>query len=159
MGLPTTRKTVIELGKAGTDGKLTSYDHFSKKFGCYFAILKKGKEFLIRYYILSSRSPTRQRKRHTDDLDLILEMSGPSILDSKGRVSFRIQGTTDQADVIAWEKSDSNLLMLTSAKLPSTNKGYSILQKMGWRDGQGLGAETQGGTEPVPIRFTLTRGF
>lgn len=41
--------------------------------------------------------------------------------------------------------------------LPSDNKGYQLLKKMGWKEGQGLGAKTAGETQPVPISVRSNR--
>ncbi|KAL7747116.1 hypothetical protein RI367_007474 [Sorochytrium milnesiophthora] len=35
--------------------------------------------------------------------------------------------------------------------LCSTNVGFRLLQKMGWREGQGIGKRNEGRTEPVPM--------
>lgn len=33
-----------------------------------------------------------------------------------------------------------------------SNKGFKMLQGMGWREGEGLGRSNQGGTQPVPVQ-------
>lgn len=33
------------------------------------------------------------------------------------------------------------------------NKGSQMLQKMGWQEGMGLGAQSQGITAPVQVRY------
>lgn len=56
------------------------------------------------------------------------------------------------------------LHFLLSQKTPSieapidkSNKGYKLLQTMGWNSGEGLGRYRQGGTEPVNIiNFTYS---
>ncbi|XP_064475129.1 angiogenic factor with G patch and FHA domains 1-like isoform X1 [Ornithodoros turicata] len=35
--------------------------------------------------------------------------------------------------------------------LPTENKGFQMLQKMGWKEGEGLGKQNQGTTEPVVV--------
>lgn len=42
--------------------------------------------------------------------------------------------------------------------LPETNKGFSLLKKFGFQEGQGLGSQGQGRTEPVPIEIKAGRG-
>ena len=37
-------------------------------------------------------------------------------------------------------------------KIGSDNKGNKMLQKMGWKDGMGLGKKNQGRTEIVEVR-------
>lgn len=41
--------------------------------------------------------------------------------------------------------------------IPSDNKGYQLLKKMGWKEGEALGAKTSGETEPVPINIRKSR--
>ena len=41
----------------------------------------------------------------------------------------------------------------SSVRLPESNRGYRLLQGMGWREGQGLGVESQGRVEPVRTQF------
>ena len=40
-------------------------------------------------------------------------------------------------------------------KIGSDNKGNKMLQKMGWKDGQGLGKKNQGRTEIVEVTIIL----
>ncbi|KAG0167910.1 G patch domain-containing protein 8 [Apophysomyces sp. BC1034] len=39
--------------------------------------------------------------------------------------------------------------------IPETNVGYRLLQRMGWKAGQGLGSQGQGRKDPVPIDLKL----
>ena len=41
-------------------------------------------------------------------------------------------------------------------KLDSSNIGSKMLQKMGWKEGLGLGKSNQGRTEIIEVRFLLT---
>ncbi|KAF0694924.1 Aste57867_14230 [Aphanomyces stellatus] len=41
--------------------------------------------------------------------------------------------------------------------IPETNKGYKMLETMGWKAGDGLGTEKQGRTEPVATCFKRDR--
>ncbi|XP_022672225.1 angiogenic factor with G patch and FHA domains 1-like isoform X2 [Varroa jacobsoni] len=38
-----------------------------------------------------------------------------------------------------------------------SNKGFKMLQGMGWREGEGLGRSNQGGTQPVPVQMRNER--
>ncbi|CAH0695830.1 unnamed protein product [Spodoptera exigua] len=39
----------------------------------------------------------------------------------------------------------------TNTSIAADNKGFKLLEKMGWNKGEGLGKDNQGGTEPVPL--------
>ena len=46
----------------------------------------------------------------------------------------------------------------TEAAIAPANKGFKMLAKMGWSQGQGLGSEgNQGRTEPVPMTTNVER--
>ena len=46
----------------------------------------------------------------------------------------------------------------TDAAIAPANKGFKMLAKMGWSQGQGLGSEgNQGRTEPVPMTTNVER--
>ncbi|KAG8763872.1 hypothetical protein FRC11_010497 [Ceratobasidium sp. 423] len=40
-------------------------------------------------------------------------------------------------------------------KISSTNKGFGMLAKMGWKEGEGLGVSGQGRTDPIPFLVKL----
>ncbi|CAE6421972.1 hypothetical protein ACGC1H_001805 [Rhizoctonia solani] len=42
-----------------------------------------------------------------------------------------------------------------NTKLSSANKGFGMLAKMGWKEGEGLGASGQGRTDPIPFLVKL----
>ncbi|KAH7345180.1 hypothetical protein B0J17DRAFT_638705 [Rhizoctonia solani] len=42
-----------------------------------------------------------------------------------------------------------------NTKISSTNKGFGMLAKMGWKEGEGLGASGQGRTDPIPFLVKL----
>ncbi|ETV91230.1 hypothetical protein H310_14095 [Aphanomyces invadans] len=42
-------------------------------------------------------------------------------------------------------------------EIPPSNKGYKMLTSMGWKAGEGLGAEKQGRKAPVPTCFKRDR--
>lgn len=53
-----------------------------------------------------------------------------------------------------WKQSSRSDAALMAPPLETNNKGYSMLEKMGWKEGQGLGADTEGMTQPIrPDRF------
>eukprot|EP00163_Fabomonas_tropica_P000277 TRINITY_DN10173_c0_g1_i2.p1 TRINITY_DN10173_c0_g1~~TRINITY_DN10173_c0_g1_i2.p1 ORF type:complete len:490 (+),score=66.48 TRINITY_DN10173_c0_g1_i2:145-1614(+) len=69
----------------------------------------------------------------------------PSVHPHKGKLSRRedrLQAALDASPAI-----DS-----------SSNRGHRLLQRMGWKEGQGLGSSQQGRTEPIGVDVKLTRG-
>ncbi|CAE6454026.1 unnamed protein product [Rhizoctonia solani] len=42
-----------------------------------------------------------------------------------------------------------------NTKISSTNKGFGMLAKMGWKEGEGLGTSGQGRTDPIPFLVKL----
>jgi len=62
------------------------------------------------------------------------------------------KATIDQI-VSEWNKEhqdDAPETIDANTKIPSSNIGYKMLLKMGWKDGVGLGKNLQGRKEPVP---------
>ncbi|KAI8081516.1 uncharacterized protein BX664DRAFT_317393 [Halteromyces radiatus] len=80
------------------------------------------------------RSRDQMDKDDDNEHDLDTEFSLPRHLDPTGYVDFdRIQQTSMEEH------------------LPVHNVGYRLLQKMGWKQGQGLGSLGQGRKEPIRI--------
>lgn len=44
------------------------------------------------------------------------------------------------------------LIFVSVRFIPSENKGFKLLEKMGWSKGEGLGKDSQGDKEPVSIK-------
>lgn len=53
--------------------------------------------------------------------------------------------------------SESQGAALKTTKIPESNKGYKMLQKIGWKEGEGLGSEQQGIKVPIATEFRTTR--
>jgi hypothetical protein len=54
-----------------------------------------------------------------------------------------------------FESNKFSFLFLNSRALSNSNKGYKMLQKMGWTSGEPLGKQHNGNTEPVRLLFQI----
>ncbi|KAL0073552.1 hypothetical protein J3Q64DRAFT_1816181 [Phycomyces blakesleeanus] len=50
---------------------------------------------------------------------------------------------------------EANMQATMLEPIPSTNRGYLLLQKMGWKVGEGLGTQGQGRIDPISIEIKL----
>ncbi|KAF8529476.1 hypothetical protein JB92DRAFT_3196993 [Gautieria morchelliformis] len=60
----------------------------------------------------------------------------------------------DKMDIAAYDEhhpAPEKEVITVETKIKSTNKGYSILAKLGWTDGQPLGLSGDGRVEPIPF--------
>lgn len=65
---------------------------------------------------------------------------------------FNTSGSTEDAGSSIWAGSSPD------APIPSDNPGFRMLQRMGWREGSGLGRKEQGRKEPVRLVCVVGRG-
>ncbi|KAI9308186.1 hypothetical protein BJ944DRAFT_260741 [Cunninghamella echinulata] len=74
------------------------------------------------------------KRKEIQDIDMDEEFSLPRFEEPKGYIDFE---STEQTSMDNF--------------LPKTNIGYRLLQKMGWKYGEGLGSSGQGRLDPIRI--------
>ncbi|KAG8931491.1 hypothetical protein FRC02_002670 [Tulasnella sp. 418] len=79
-----------------------------------------------------------------DDISLISRSPSPPLLDSSAGRS----GTEWYDEHV---KGVAREVITVETKIKSTNVGFALLQKMGWKEGQGLGISGQGRADPIPL--------
>ncbi|KAK8791865.1 hypothetical protein WA158_005242 [Blastocystis sp. Blastoise] len=58
---------------------------------------------------------------------------------------------------ISHQYNQNQNIHVSPIEISSTNKGYQLLEKLGWNKDKGLGKEGEGRMEPVPTRLKLNR--
>ncbi|KAI8391216.1 uncharacterized protein BYT42DRAFT_556057 [Radiomyces spectabilis] len=125
------RKEVAELS-AAADGWKNSITAVTTGFNHAGKLAKVHREFSGKYNSMASSATAKRDLSDTDSDDDYEEFSQP-----------RFAGTSGYLD---YESTDQITL---DSPIPATNKGYLLLQKMGWKAGSGLGSSGQGRLEPI----------
>ncbi|CAB0020444.1 unnamed protein product [Nesidiocoris tenuis] len=99
------------------------------------------------------------RQRHAQEVQQIKKkfglsgpQSGPRLpkgYEDKSKLRRETVGSSHDS-----EKTESTS---TDAPLRSDNKGYGMLAKMGWKEGQGVGKSSDGAKEPVNVTVKLSK--
>lgn len=89
------------------------------------------------------RKQKQERKREREEA-----WRGP-----QGASNSQRTGHSSSQPASSWDGRRRANASVTAPPLQDSNKGYAMLQKMGWREGQGLGATEEGRTQPVRPEF------
>ncbi|KZT21697.1 G-patch-domain-containing protein, partial [Neolentinus lepideus HHB14362 ss-1] len=89
-----------------------------------------------------SRSDDGQSDQEDDSISLISR--SPSPVDP-----MNVDQNIDKYD--EYHRGTAREVITVETKLKSTNKGFAMLAKMGWAEGQGLGLSGEGRVDPIPF--------
>lgn len=166
MGLQDSLHLAMALAQSS---KVTSERAWSAEHGCYFAVMKHEKAFLVRHYQLTSRAHIVVADTENDqDITIVIEakerrnvnnivLSKNVVHDQEGCtivVEPKKRRITEPEQEFV---SLSGFKSLNGVPIQKENKGFSMLERLGWKRGTGLGKNNHGLQAPVAVPFFVGR--
>lgn len=153
MGLPKAQELLVAFATTSSDGKnfakQTSGREWSAKNNCYFAVIKHNNAFLIRHYQLSQVGVKKEVDTHSLAVSVqahprIVAANAKAIARRKEKELIpgdeREKFTAPDPNV----EMDGSMKILKDTPIATKNKGFALLEKLGWKPGDGLGKKNQG---------------
>ncbi|GJJ09421.1 hypothetical protein Clacol_003643 [Clathrus columnatus] len=128
-------------------------DELAASFSFENCVQRKELNSILREY--SHRPRSKSRSGSTTPPPAIKLQGDPDSSDDDDNVSLVSRSPSPKLDdIMSYDEhhpAPEKEIITVDTKIKSTNKGYALLSKLGWSDGQPLGRSKDGRVDPIPF--------